>query len=120
MNMKTLFAALVVLLVFTSTTALAQKSNKLRVLCWSEQTEPREIYPTGISGALADHLNKQKGIKKLSDVPACWTALGTLKPEALGAGGYLEERGLVVLPDDKIKTLQETLTNAVNMVGPEK
>ena len=61
--MKTLFAALAVLLVFTSTTALAQKSNKLRVLCWSEQTEPREIYPTGISGALADHLKQQKGLE---------------------------------------------------------
>ena len=59
--MKTLLAALAVLLLFTSTTALAQKSNQLRVLCWSEQTEPREIYPTGISGALADHLKQQKG-----------------------------------------------------------
>jgi trehalose utilization protein len=26
------------------------------VLLWSEQTEPRTVYPTGISGALADHL----------------------------------------------------------------
>lgn len=59
--MKTLLAAIVVLLVATSTT-FAQKSKQVRVLCWSEQTEPREIYPTGISGALADHLNKQKGI----------------------------------------------------------
>ena len=40
--------------------------------------------------------------------------------EALGAGGYLEERGLVVLADDKIAALQEALTNAVNMAAPEK
>jgi phosphate transport system substrate-binding protein len=40
--------------------------------------------------------------------------------DALGAGGYLEERGLVVLADDKLKALQEALTNAVNMAAPEK
>ncbi len=39
--------------------ATPKKSPKLRVLCWSEQTEPRNIYPTGISGALAEMLNKQ-------------------------------------------------------------
>ncbi len=37
---------------------LPGKSEKLRVLCWSEQTEPRDIYPNGISGALASMLNK--------------------------------------------------------------
>jgi trehalose utilization protein len=35
--------------------------KKIRVLLWSEQTEPRSIYPNGISGALADYLNKQSG-----------------------------------------------------------
>lgn len=40
--------------------------------------------------------------------------------EALGAGGYLEERGLVVLGDDELATLQDTLKNAVNMAAPEK
>ena len=39
---------------------------------------------------------------------------------AMGAGGYLEERGLVVLADDKIKEVQDALTNAVNMAAPEK
>lgn len=37
--------------------------KKVRVLLWSEQTEPRNIYPTGISGALADHLNKLPGME---------------------------------------------------------
>jgi phosphate transport system substrate-binding protein len=40
--------------------------------------------------------------------------------DALGAGGYLEERGLVVLAEDKLKGLQDALTNAVNMPAPEK
>jgi phosphate transport system substrate-binding protein len=40
--------------------------------------------------------------------------------DALGAGGYLEERGLVVLGDDKLTALQDALTNAVNMAAPEK
>ncbi|MFN4203519.1 MAG: PstS family phosphate ABC transporter substrate-binding protein [Tabrizicola sp.] len=39
---------------------------------------------------------------------------------AMGDGGYLQERGLVVLSDDKIKEVQNALTNAVNMAAPEK
>jgi trehalose utilization protein len=35
----------------------------LRVLCWSEVTEPKSVYPNGIHGTLADSLNKQPGIK---------------------------------------------------------
>ncbi len=33
---------------------------KLCVLLWSEMTEPRDVYSTGISGALAEHLNNQQ------------------------------------------------------------
>ena len=40
--------------------------------------------------------------------------------EALGAGGYLEERGLVVLGDTELAALQDTLTNATAMTAPEK
>jgi phosphate transport system substrate-binding protein len=40
--------------------------------------------------------------------------------DALGAGGYLEERGLVVLADEKVVALQDALKNAVNMAAPEK
>lgn len=39
--------------------------------------------------------------------------------DALGSGGYLEERGLVVLAEDKLTALQDALTNAVNMAAPE-
>ena len=67
-----LFASLILVAQFSTT--YAQKTNKVRVLCWSEQTEPREIYPQGISGALADFLNKQKNVvaktAQLSDVEA--------------------------------------------------
>ena len=35
------------------------ESPKLRVLLWSELTEPRDVYPIGINGALAEHLNPQ-------------------------------------------------------------
>ena len=38
-------------------------SRKIRVLLWSEQTEPRNIYPNGISGALAAFLNQQQGFE---------------------------------------------------------
>lgn len=63
-NKLAVIAGLVAFLFTFSLPTLAQKhTGKLRVLCWSEQTEPREIYPKGISGALADHLNKQKNIE---------------------------------------------------------
>lgn len=40
--------------------------------------------------------------------------------DALGKGGYLEERGLVVLDDAALASLQDALTNAVSMAAPEK
>ena len=41
----------------------AAKGKPVRVLFWSEQTEPREVYPHGISGALEEHFKTvfQKG-----------------------------------------------------------
>ena len=33
------------------------KDGKLQVLLWSELTEPKDIYPNGITGVIADHLN---------------------------------------------------------------
>src|SRR5438105_13041805 len=57
-----LFAA-ALMLIASSITEAKKKAPKLRVLLWSEQTEPREIYPNGISGALAEHLNKQEGFE---------------------------------------------------------
>jgi phosphate transport system substrate-binding protein len=38
---------------------------------------------------------------------------------ALGRGGYLEERGLVVLADDIRTDLQQRLINGVSMEAPE-
>jgi trehalose utilization protein len=34
----------------------------IRVLAWSERSEPVEIYPNGINGAIAEALNREKGI----------------------------------------------------------
>jgi phosphate transport system substrate-binding protein len=39
---------------------------------------------------------------------------------AMGAGGYLSERGLVVLPEDKLVEVQTGLTGSVNMPAPAK
>jgi phosphate transport system substrate-binding protein len=38
---------------------------------------------------------------------------------ALGEGGYLSERGLVVLPEDNLLEVQTNLKNAVNMTAPK-
>jgi trehalose utilization protein len=51
---------LTMLMAGAAVNATPKRAAKLRVLLWSEQTEPREVYPTGISGALAEYLNKQK------------------------------------------------------------
>jgi phosphate transport system substrate-binding protein len=40
--------------------------------------------------------------------------------DALGAGGYLEERGLVVLGEAELATLQDALKSATAMAAPEK
>jgi len=37
-------------------------TKSIRVLAWSERTEPTSVYPNGINGALADHLNSSRGI----------------------------------------------------------
>jgi trehalose utilization protein len=52
-----------VLLLTVAGSLNAAPKKKIRVLLWSEQTEPRNIYPTGISGALADYLNKQPDVE---------------------------------------------------------
>jgi trehalose utilization protein len=43
--------------------SISATQKRVRVLLWSEQTEPRNVYPTGISGALADHLKSVQGIE---------------------------------------------------------
>ena len=43
--------------------AEAQEQKPIRVLCWSELTEPRNVYPLGIHGTVAEYLNKQPGIQ---------------------------------------------------------
>ena len=35
----------------------------IHVLAWSERSEPVEIYPNGINGAIAEALNREKGIE---------------------------------------------------------
>ncbi len=36
--------------------------DKIRVLCWSERTEPASVYPNGINGALAEMLAKDDDV----------------------------------------------------------
>jgi trehalose utilization protein len=39
------------------------QNNPLRVLCWSEWTEPKNVYPNGIHGTVAECLNKIPNVK---------------------------------------------------------
>jgi phosphate transport system substrate-binding protein len=42
-----------------------------------------------------------------------------MSEDAMGPGGYLEERGLVVLPDDKRAEVQQAVTSGAGMAAPE-
>lgn len=46
----------------TAITKAHPTDSNVRVLCWSELTEPKEIYPEGISGAIAEYLKTQPGM----------------------------------------------------------
>lgn len=76
---RTVFFSFTLLLIISSIVATPKK---IRVLLWSEQTEPRSVYPNGISGALAKYLSK------LPDVEAKTASLDDpeagLKEETLG------------------------------------
>ena len=37
--------------------------GSIRVIAWSERSEPEGVYPQGINGALAEHLNTRPGIE---------------------------------------------------------
>ena len=39
-----------------------ERNNDVQVIAWSEFTEPQSVYPTGIHGCLAEHLNNCQGI----------------------------------------------------------
>src|SRR5579872_908129 len=47
----------------TSAVAALAEDRPLRVLCWSERTEPGSIYPNGINGTVAEFLNKLPNVK---------------------------------------------------------
>jgi trehalose utilization protein len=40
----------------------APAQNKIRVLAWSERSEPTDVYPNGINGQFAEFLKPEKGI----------------------------------------------------------
>ena len=44
-----------------STNAMDART-KLRVLCWSERTEPASVYPNGINGALGEMFAKHHSV----------------------------------------------------------
>ena len=50
------------LLIFTSLCFAAEGSNSIRVLAWSERTEPASVYPNGINGQFAAFLKEEKQI----------------------------------------------------------
>src|SRR5713226_9395686 len=54
-------AALSIVAIFVKPRPVYAK-QKIRVLCWSERTEPSDVYPNGINGALVEFLNKEADI----------------------------------------------------------
>jgi len=83
-----------------------KKNGKLRVLLWSEQTEPREVYPKGISGALADHLNTVSGIEartsQLDDLEAGLSEATLEQTDVLVWFGHRKHRDV---PDEAVQRI---------------
>ena len=52
----------VLLILLGAGALMAGNDNPIRVLLWSEQTEPREVYPHGISGTLNEFFKTSKDI----------------------------------------------------------
>lgn len=65
MNRRTLLgnAALAAGASLLSGSAVLAQDRPLRVLCWSEVTEPANVYPKGIHGTVAETLNKLPNVK---------------------------------------------------------
>jgi trehalose utilization protein len=55
--------------------------DKIRVLCWSERTEPASVYPNGINGALVEMLAKDDAV--IAKIANIYDADQGLSEEAL-------------------------------------
>jgi trehalose utilization protein len=53
---------LLLLLIAVLPGLLAAQNKQIRVLVWSERTEPATVYPAGIDGAIAEALRKDKSL----------------------------------------------------------
>jgi trehalose utilization protein len=62
MKLRYILSALSIILL-AAFPGIAENKKAARVLLWSEQTEPRNVYPQGISGALADYFKTVKGLE---------------------------------------------------------
>src|SRR3569623_3208266 len=66
MNRRQLFGAAAAVagatLLKTGAQPVHAQAEKLRVLCWSERTEPAAIYPEGGNAVVAEFLNRHDGI----------------------------------------------------------
>ncbi len=56
-------STLVFCLLLAAVTALPSPAKTIRVLAWSERTEPADAYPDGINGAVAEMLKNEKNVK---------------------------------------------------------
>ena len=77
-------------------TDAAPAERPVRVLCWSERTEPERVYPSGINGAIADGLRERGGFEvRVADLQDAGQGFGDLAwAEALIYFSHLKHRDL--------------------------
>lgn len=63
--------------------------------------------------------NKPGGIRQLSDVPKCWTPMGTLAPAPLGSGSWVV-KGLVAIGSVLPESVQQRYNSALQSVPAPK
>jgi trehalose utilization protein len=87
MNRREILGVAGAALLAAGTRTARAEDAPLRVLCWSEGTEPKSVYPAGINGAVAELLNKQAGIKA--------TAAGLADPDQGVGDSTLENTDVI-------------------------
>ncbi len=60
---RALAIVITALLLGCSAVSYAEEGKPVRVLVWSERTEPKKVYPQGINGEIARYLNTLPGIQ---------------------------------------------------------
>ncbi|MBE9566525.1 MAG: trehalose utilization protein ThuA, partial [Proteobacteria bacterium] len=84
----------------------------IRVLCWSDWSEPKEVYPKGINGEIAEYLNGVEGLAartgQLSDPEQGLSAEALAEADVLVWFGHSHHREV---SDESVERVVKRITD---------